>query len=85
MEFVERSISSDNPDGSKRPGKARGVAASTNGAEYQKAEDEIFGEVTALANVVMNPEQNGERSFWQEPMQDRNEDRRRVVRCERSR
>ncbi len=85
MEFVERSISSDNPDGSERPGKARSMAASTDGAEYQKAENEIFGEMRTLANVMVNPEEDGVRSLWQEPVQDWNEDRCRVVRRERFR
>jgi hypothetical protein len=56
VKFVEAGVGGDENDNEKRPAKMSFPAAGANAAKQQQAEDEIFGEVAALANDVMKLE-----------------------------
>ena len=74
VEFIERRVPGHDPDRSQsRHGQARLAAFSANCSQDQKAEDEVLDEMRALAYVMMDREERSIRSFWQQPVQNRDE------------
>ena len=74
MEFVESRIPGHDNDCRQRPGEARISPSRSDRSENEQTQHKVLDEMRRLANVVMNDEQSRVRSFWQDPMQSRNDD-----------
>ena len=54
VDFVERGVAARDEERSQSPGPAPADVAATNATEQKHTEDEVLGEVGALANVMMD-------------------------------
>ena len=67
VDFVERGIAARDEERSQSPGPAPADVAAANAAKEKRAEDEVLGEVGALANVMMDEVKLGRGQIGFEP------------------
>ena len=71
VNFVEAGVAGGDDECGDAPRPAPTQAGAADGAEKQNAEDEIFGEVRALANDVVNVDDLAMRQVGKEPVDER--------------
>jgi hypothetical protein len=71
VDFVEAGVAGGDDEGGEAPRPAPADAGAANGAEKQNGEDEIFGEVGALANDVVDVGDLAVGEVREEPAQER--------------
>ena len=74
VDLVEAGVASGDDEGSKAPGPVPTFAGSADAAEKQDTEDEIFGEVGALANEVVDVGDSMMAEMREQPSQERLDD-----------
>ena len=79
VDFIEAGVAGGDDEGGYAPGPVPADADAAHGAEKQDAEDEIFGEVGALANDVMDVDDLVMREVGEEPAEKRFDDAAGVV------
>ena len=84
MKFVQRGVSRDNENRQQGPAQMHLTTSGADTAQDQQAQDEIFGEVRALANEVMDFEERSHRSAGEEPVKEWNDDAAGIFRGEQA-
>lgn len=79
VDFVEAGVAGGDDEGGDAPGPVPADARAADGAEKQNAEDEIFSEVGALSNDVMDMDDLVMREVGEEPAEKRLDDAAGVV------
>src|SRR6202022_4723074 len=71
MEFINRGVGGGHARGRQRPNDPPVAAISTDRAQHEPTEDEIFNKVRRLADEIVQKREGGGRGSRQDPFEDR--------------